>query len=282
MEKEIKMIGLDLDGTLLDSRKELSPYTREVLAEAIEKGVTVLVATGRPLYGVPGELLDFPGMRYVLTANGARIIDHGDHDRILWEQVLPDKEAADILRTLQEYDTISEVFCGGQGYIRREDYERIDQYVPAAPMAEYIRRTRCVVEDVARALEEHKNDGVDKVQAIFRNPEEQEEARRRVEAMGRYAVSGAMGNNLEINAPDVNKGNGLVKLGQLLGIRQEEIMACGDGSNDIAMIRMAGLGVAMGNATEAVKEAADYVTETNDEDGAAKAIAKFVCGKEER
>lgn len=73
-----------------------------------------------------------------------------------------------------------------------------------------------------------------------------------------------------------------MKLGQLLGIRQEEIMACGDGSNDIAMIRMAGLGVAMGNATEAVKEAADYVTETNDEDGAAKAIAKFVCGKEER
>ena len=72
---QIKMVGLDLDGTLLNSKKELTPFTKEVIAKAIEKGVHVLVATGRPFTGVPLELREFPGMRYALTANGARILD---------------------------------------------------------------------------------------------------------------------------------------------------------------------------------------------------------------
>ena len=72
---QIKMVGLDLDGTLLNSKKELTPFTKEVIAKAIDKGVHVLVATGRPFTGVPLELREFPGMRYALTANGARILD---------------------------------------------------------------------------------------------------------------------------------------------------------------------------------------------------------------
>ena len=84
-----------------------------------------------------------------------------------------------------------------------------------------------------------------------------------------------MGHNVEVNAAGVDKGTGMLRLGRLLGIRPGEIMTCGDGNNDLPMIRAAGLGVAMGNAIDEVKQAADYITCTNDEDGAAKAIERF-------
>ena len=92
----------------------------------------------------------------------------------------------------------------------------------------------------------------------------------------RSVLVSSLGYNIEINAVGVDKGRGLMELGELLGIRPEEIMACGDGDNDIGMLKRAGLGVAMGNAEEDVKAAADYVAETNDDEGAAKAIVKYV------
>ena len=85
---QIKMIGLDLDGTLLTSDKKLLPYTRQVIAEAIERGILVLMATGRPCTGIPGELRDFPGIRYALTSNGARILDT-QTGKALIEHLLP-------------------------------------------------------------------------------------------------------------------------------------------------------------------------------------------------
>ena len=95
-------------------------------------------------------------------------------------------------------------------------------------------------------------------------------ARRRLELVGSLQY------NIEINAVGVNKGTGLVNLGKMLGIRREEIMACGDGDNDIAMLKEVGFGVAMANAEEKVKAVADYITESNNDEGAAKAIEKFV------
>lgn len=89
--REIKMIGLDLDGTLLNSEKKVTKYSEEVLKEAIRQGVTVLVATGRPLSGVPEFMREFPGMRYILTANGARIYDRKDGEKLLFRIFCPTK-----------------------------------------------------------------------------------------------------------------------------------------------------------------------------------------------
>ena len=87
--------------------------------------------------------------------------------------------------------------------------------------------------------------------------------------------TGALENNIEVNALGVNKGLGLLKLGELLGIERDEIMACGDGMNDLEMLKEVGFGVAMENAVEPVKDAADYITDSNENDGVAKAIEKF-------
>ena len=127
MTHKIKMIGLDLDGTLLTDKKELTVRTREVLAKAIRSGIVVLVATGRPWMGVPEELREFPGMNYALTSNGARIIDTRTGN-VIEEHLLSVKSAKKALEICRKYDTLQEVYFDGQGYAPAEKMEFVERY----------------------------------------------------------------------------------------------------------------------------------------------------------
>lgn len=271
----IRMIGLDMDGTLLTTEKELTEHTREVLREAIDRGVVVLPATGRPLAGIPEEVLKFPGVRYAVASNGARIVDLKE-SRVLYEDLVPYETGRRVLEICSRYDSMLEIYYDGVGYAEEEKLKHLDEYVPRLPMAHYIASSRRPVADV-RAMHEERKAPTDKVQALFRTTEECKKAWKEVEKeIPDIEITGALSNNIEVNAKGVNKGRGLMILGELLGIHREEIMAVGDGSNDIAMLREAGLGVAMENATEAVKAAADVVTLSNDQEGAAAAIEKYI------
>ena len=266
MQQKIKMIGMDLDGTLLNERKELTAYSRKVLEQAISQGVTVLVATGRPISGVPEELRTFPGMRYALTANGGRI---------LFESLVSTKSAEKILDVFEQYDTLREVYFEGISYVQQEAMDEIERYVANPSMQKYIWATKKTVPDVKAKVKE-MNRGLDKVHAMFANREERRAAWEELAKIPDITISSALDNNIEINGKDVNKGKGLLKLGEMLGIRREEIMACGDGLNDLQMLREVGFAVAMENGAKEVKLAADYITVSNEEDGVAKAIEKFV------
>lgn len=274
----IKMIGLDLDGTLLNEKKELTERTRKVLERAIEQGIIIVVSTGRPVTGVPQMLLEFPGIRYVVSSNGARIVDIREN-KILYESLLPYDVATEILKILGDYDTIREIYFNGRGYIQQDELLRVDRYVTNPAVADYVRSTRKSLPDLWELMREMEGHGLDKIHAMFIDAEERKEANLRIRELGDLEITSAMQKNLEVNAPGVDKGQGLLRLGRLLGISQEEIMACGDGGNDLAMIRSAGVGVAMANAQEAVKEAADYITFSNEEDGVAAAIEKFALDK---
>ena len=276
---KIKMIGLDLDGTLLNEQKEVTPYTRDVLKRAIDQGVTVLVATGRPITGVPKPLLEFPGMRYVLTANGGRIIDIKEK-KILYEELVPYDMAEKILKVFEKYDSFREIYFDGLGYVQEEQLERISEYYRTGPMVNYIASTRRGVPDIWAKMREMEGHGLDKVHAVFIDEKERLKALDELMEIADLEVTNALGNNLEVNAPGVNKGRGLIRLGEMLGIRKEEIMAFGDGTNDLKMITEVGFGVAMENGFDEVKAAADYVTCSNDEDGVAKAIEKFVLNNQ--
>ena len=271
----IRMIGLDMDGTLLTTEKELTEHTREVLREAIDRGVVVLPATGRPLAGIPEEVLKFPGVRYAVASNGARIVDLKE-SRVLYEDLVPYETGRRVLEICSRYDSMLEIYYDGVGYAEEEKLKHLDEYVPRLPMARYIASSRRPVADV-RAMHEERKAPTDKVQALFRTTEECKKAWKEVEKeIPDIEITGALSNNIEVNAKGVNKGRGLLMLGEILGIRREEIMACGDGANDIAMLREAGLGVAMENALDTVKEAADVITLSNDCDGVAAAIEKYV------
>ncbi len=271
----IRMIGLDMDGTLLTTEKELTEHTREVLREAIDRGVVVLPATGRPLAGIPEEVLKFPGVRYAVASNGARIVDLKEN-RVIYEDLVPYETGRRVLEICSRYDSMLEIYYDGVGYAEEEKLKHLDEYVPRLPMARYIASSRRPVADV-RAMHEERKAPTDKVQALFRTTEECKKAWKEVEKeIPDIEITGALSNNIEVNAKGVNKGRGLMILGELLGIHREEIMAVGDGSNDIVMLREAGLGVAMENATDEVKAAADVITLSNDQEGAAAAIEKYV------
>lgn len=272
MKQSIKMIGFDLDGTLLTSDKKIGTYTKEILDEAIQRGIIVLPVTGRPLAGVPEELKSYKGIDYMITSNGARVVEHG---KSIFERLVSVKTSRNILDIFEDYDTLREIYYDGQGYAQRDKMEQMEKYMKTPVMAEYILRTRLPVEDLNGKFAAEDRP-LDKVQALFTNQEEKMEAWKRIEALGDVEVTGALSNNIEVNASGVHKGNALLWLAQRLGIQREEIMAFGDGANDIKMMRDAGIGVAMENSIEAVKEAADMITVSNDAEGVAHTIENYI------
>lgn len=277
---QIKMIGLDLDGTLLTTDKRLTQYTKDVLKKAIAQGIIVLVATGRPFTGIPKELRELSGMRYALTSNGARILDTWEN-KILIEQLFPLASAKKALEIFNKYDTLLEVYFEGQGYAEEKKLEQIGKYHHNPHMWEYVRRTRKPVPSLEGIIAKENRD-MDKVQALFADLKEKELAWNELSKVDEFELVSSLGYNIEINAAGVNKGTGLIRLGEMLGIQRAEIMACGDGDNDESMLREVGFGVAMANADENVKAVADFITESNDEDGAAKAIERFVLKGERK
>lgn len=280
MKNKIKMIGFDLDGTLLTDQKELGEYTVQILKRAVEEGIVILPITGRPLCGLPEEVTGLTGLRYAITANGARILDL-KNAAVLKEQLVSVETAEKILDILGNYDSLREIYYDGTGYAEREKLEQIDHFFEEGPMAEYVRSTRQLVENLMDKFRKESRE-VDKVQGVFADLGEREAALDEIRKLEGVTITGALHNNIEVNAAGVDKGNALLWLAQYLGIAPEETMAFGDGNNDITLLEKAGTGVAMKNGIEEVKHAADRITEkTNDEEGAAKFIETYVLKKGE-
>lgn len=274
MNKHIKMVAFDLDGTLLNAKKEMSDHTREVLNQAIAQGVVVLPATGRPLVGVPQELKEFPGIDYAVTANGARVVNVKTGETV-FESSVPVESAIKILDVFDDYNCHEEIFIEGASYANLHCMTHLEDYFREESMVGYTLRTRKFVESVrAKVLE--SNLPLDKVQAFFHDDEEFQKAKSQLDKIEGVVATTAMGNNWEVNRKGTDKGNALLGLGKVLGIERDEIMACGDGMNDYEMIKKVGFGVVMENGAEELKKIADHITVSNNEDGVAKAIERFV------
>lgn len=275
MRFKIKMIAFDLDGTLLTTDKRLTERTRKALEQAVEKGIHIIPATGRPMSGIPKEIIDFPGIRYIVSSNGARVLDMKNRD-VLYEETLPVEKAGEILDIFEKYDTLREIYYDGIGYADRGRLEQIEKYQKDPAMQRYIITTRRPVEST-RVKFETENRGLDKIQALFVSQEDKLEAWESIESqVGDVEVTGALSNNIEVNAKGIHKGSALQFLGELLGISMDEVITFGDGSNDIKMLEMAGTGVAMANSVQKVLDIADITAMSNDEDGVARIIEQYV------
>ena len=165
-----------------------------------------------------------------------------------------------------------DVYVGGIGYTMPEFYNDVYKYVSSEGLAELVRRTRDTVSDNIAYLKERGQDA-EKINMFFRDMDARKRMREELSKLPGILVSSSIPNNLEINAEGADKGGALLRLAARLGIARESTMGFGDGENDLSMIRMAGIGVANGH--ESVKEAADYITKTNNEAGVAKAICHF-------
>jgi Cof subfamily protein (haloacid dehalogenase superfamily) len=271
---DIRMIALDLDGTALNSERRISERTRQAFAGCRKKGVHVVVSTGRVFTALPDDVKNVDAIEYAVTSNGAHINEIAT-GRSIYDDYLSETAVKEVARLYRELDAEIEVFFDGRAFIAEDYYNEIKEHGLEYRSAEYVLWSRKPVRDILDLLLRNSN-RIENVNFCFRTPEELERNRAAIEAIPESTVTSSFISNLEVGGPDTSKKKALAKLLDMFGLSREQLMCCGDAPNDIEMIEYAGLGVAVGNAWGGTKEHADYITGTNDEDGVAQAIEKFV------
>lgn len=272
---QIKLIALDMDGTLLNERGVLSEESRRVLEQAMEQGIHVVIATGRVLSSLPGDVLSVPGIEFAITSNGANVVRLRDR-ATLYSNLIKRECVEEVIDILEAPDIMTEIFFNHDVYADKDCLDHLERFgIMAEKSRNYVLSTRKPVESVTKLFRE-SNVQLESINLIFREEKRRREIRSRLETMKEITITTSMPNNIEIGGATTSKADGLAHLAELLGVKREQIMACGDSENDIAMLRYAGLSVAMGNAVPAVREAADVITGNNSEDGVAQAIRRYV------
>jgi hypothetical protein len=271
----IKLIALDLDGTLLDSDKKLSDENAAALARAAEAGIEIVPATGRFYLGMPQVIRELPYVRYVISVNGAQVYDVARQETVCACE-MPWERAVAVMERLDKIDVIYDCYQDGWGRMSQEFYNNAEQYAANIHSLKMIRELRTPVPELKEYLREQAR-GVQKIQVFFRDMELRAKTLKALpEEFPDLVVTTSIVNNIELNSREATKCSGLIKLAKRLGISPGETMAFGDDTNDITMLEAAGIGVAMGNADEAVMQAADYITDDCDDNGVAHALRHFL------
>ncbi len=273
--RNIKLIALDLDGTLLNSDKQLSEENKAALTRAASEGIEIVPATGRFYKGMPQIIRDLPFVNYVISINGAQVYDVKNGKTVCGSEI-PWERAVSVMEFLDGIDVIYDCYQDGWGRMTQRLYDKAEEYAANIHSLEMIKKLRTPVPELKACIEERKS-GVQKIQAFFRDMDFR--ARMLEELPVKFpdlVVTTSIVNNIEINSKDATKGIALKKLADYLEIPVSQTMAFGDDFNDITMLETAGIGVAMENAAEEVKNAANYVTDSCDSNGVANAVNHFL------
>lgn len=273
---EIKLIAFDLDGTLLREDKSISPRNLAALEKAARRGIHIVPATGRVYSVLPQELQQLEYIRYVICINGAVLFDKQTKQEIYSAQIPLDRTLAliDYIRRLP-LDVIYDCYADNTGWTTHKNFTLVDEYIPHMPMRELFHSSRKPVDDLVEHLQ-RRGKPVQKVQMYFKEPGNRDAIIAELhQKFPDIQVSSSLSNNLELNGPEAGKHTALRVLCEKLGVDMRQVLALGDGSNDIGMLEAAGVGVAMANATQQVRRAADSVTADNESDGVAQAIARY-------
>ena len=275
----IKIAAIDLDDTLFDENKRITAYTEETLGQAAALGTEIVPCTGRPFGAIPANVKALGFVNYYITCNGAALYDKNGN--CLVEHTMDSVLSAELAGRLSGgFDISVDAFIGGRSYRESSKMSMIDELDLSDLMKEYIRSTRVQVEN----LKEYILGNSLCVQKFTLNFKADGRGgyidRENVRGMlSEYreidVVSGGMA-NLEITRKGINKGTGLTDLAGIIGADISETMMIGDSENDLEAIKCAGIGVAMENSEKFVIEAADYVTLSNRNDGAAAAVRHFI------
>lgn len=265
-----KILALDLDGTLTNSQKKITPRTKAAVLAIQKLGHMVVLASGRPTPGVAAvakalELKRYGG--YMLTYNGAKGIEC-QTGKILYQETMPEDIVPEIFREAEKLG-IGMMTYQSQGIIagaKVDEYMQIEAGINGLEIMSYEDPVAQIQTPVHKCLGTAAPEIASEIEEKFSD------------VFGsRIGVGRSEPFFIELTPKGVDKATSLERFRHFVGCKREDIIACGDGFNDRNMIQYAGLGVAMANAQTAVKEVADYVTQyTNDEDGVAEVIEKFI------
>lgn len=267
--KDTKILVLDIDGTLTNSQKEITPQTKAGILNIMERGHKVILASGRPTPGMRRyaqelELEKYGG--YLLSFNGGRIIECRTGD-IVYQKTLP----ANVIPGLYKFavkNNIGIVTYLGDHIIvgtRMDEYIELESRINGMPCRE------------VKNFAEYKEYSLNKC-LMTAPPERAAVYEKQLQEMYGDVLSIYRSEPffIEIMPKNIDKAKSLDRMLETVGLTRENTICCGDGFNDMTMIKYAGVGVAMANAQEEVKQSADFITDSNDEDGIVKVIDTFI------
>ncbi len=270
--KDTKVLVLDIDGTLTNSKKEISPRTKEGIIRIMERGHKVILASGRPtpgMYRYAEELKLEKYGGYLLSFNGGRIVECRTGE-IVFQKTLPPNVVPGIYKYALKNDLGLITYLGDQIIVgtRMDEYIELEARINAIPY---------------RSVEnfpEYKEYSLNKC-LMTADPSVAPMHEKKLQEMYGDVISIYRSEPffIEIMPKNVNKATSLDRMLLSVGLTRENAICCGDGFNDMTMIEYAGIGVAMANAQEEVKKSADFITDSNDEDGIAKVIDTFILPK---
>ena len=271
-DKIYNMIAFDMDGTLLNRRNRISEETQNAIREAEQAGKSVVIATGRSLSEVLPYREQFGGIRYAILESGAMLYDF-EQKAVLKKVIFPQETVLALEKVSHQEDITIQAMTDGKSLIEQVFIDRLEA-AGVGGLREFVETCETVVPDV-RALMCSGTVVFEKINLYHLTKEARLrtlERVREIDAEGAFSADAS----LEMSPPGVTKGAALRELAVLTGIPAEETIAVGDSGNDIAMLEAAGLAVAMGNADEELKAVADVTVATNEEDGCAEAIRKYL------
>lgn len=264
-----------MDGTLLNSKRVISEETRLVLQKAHALGVQVVVSTGR-IFSNAAFFSNSIGVKSPVIASNGSFVREKDKDEVIYKCTIDSKKCMEIMGICKKYKTKANfytpygTFCNSRlfffimkNFVQKQASEPI--------FVKYFNNERKLIENILK-----NEDNIIKCEIVHRDAKKIKQLREVLSEIYDIEIASSSSRNIEITKKGVSKGSAVKKLAEYYNIKREEIIAIGDSENDMSMIEFAGLGVAMGNALEKVKAKADYVTDTNDNNGVAKVIEKYI------
>ncbi|MEQ8155407.1 MAG: Cof-type HAD-IIB family hydrolase [Clostridiaceae bacterium] len=264
-----KLVAIDIDGTLVKNDKTLSEETKKIIRQICAKGVKVVITTGRSIDRIQEFVkeLGLEGEEYVIANNGCSIYST-TQEKPIYEKTVTGRDFKEVYRCFKKEGTTMEAHLGTE-YLIEEDLKTVvpnDWRItsPAARTVDFMKELGDddkLVKFLLFSGKEMLDELYGEIQEVFGD---------------RFSIVRSMDHMCEFMQKGCHKGSGITELARILGIKQEEIIAIGDELNDMEMIEYAGMGIAMGNAKDELKEIANYITKTNEEDGVAYALDKFI------
>ena len=271
----IKCIALDLDGTTLDQDGRLPEANRKAMEDAITQGIEIVIASGRAYDTLPQEVLSIKGIGWAITSNGAAVyrVPEGE---AAFRSTLPPEVAEELLACTAKENINSETFVGGNAYTDRKMYDDPMAYGCTEYGAKYLRSTRKPVPDIREFILEHCTE-LDSIELVTHDKAERDRLWKVLEQrFPDLYITSSFFHLLELSSPSSGKSNALSWVLEQLGLTPEETVAFGNADNDIDMIQMAGIGVAVADATESCRKAADRCTGASYESGVAQALRELL------